>query len=333
MLTRVLGHSGIEVSALGMGCWAIGGPYWEVEGDNRNPMGWGAVDDRESIRAIHAATDLGVTFFDTADSYGCGHSEEILGQALQDRRNRVAIATKFGSVFDAAKQEYYPQPDLEITGEFIRSACEASLRRLGTDVIDLYQLHHGDYDLERLPEVVEALEDLVRTGKIRAYGWSTDDLDRAKAIGANDHCAAIQHRLHVLRNAPEMLALCDELDVASINRQPLAAGLLSGKFSVETKITDPHDGRNDWNMTDEPYTTAFREIEALKEVLTSDGRSLVQGCLAWIWAQSDRTIPIPGFKNRKQAEENAGALAKGPLTPEQAQEVSGMLARTLREGT
>jgi len=328
MLTRTLGRSGLEVSGLGMGCWAIGGPYWDVNGDERSPMGWGNVDDQESIRAIHAAIDLGVTFFDTADSYGCGHSEEILGQALRDRRNGVTIATKFGSVFDAAKKEYYPQPDLEITGDFVREACEASLRRLGTDVIDVYQLHHGTYDLERLPEVVEALEGLVREGKIRAYGWSTDDLDRAKTIGGNEHCAAIQHRLHVLRNAPEMLTLCDELDVASINRQPLAAGLLSGKFSAETKITDPHDGRNDWNMADEPYTTAFRQIEALKELLTSDGRSLVQGCLAWIWARSDRTIPIPGVRNQKQAEENAGALAKGPLTPEQLAEADAILEGT-----
>jgi len=232
MLTRTLGRSGIEVSALGMGCWAIGGPYWEVEGDERSAMGWGAVDDAESIRAIHAATDLGVRFFDTADSYGCGHSEKILGKALRDRRNGVAIATKFGSVFDPKKNEYYPQPDLEITGDFIRSACEASLRRLGTDYIDLYQLHHGSYELDRLPEVVEALEGLIRDGKIRAYGWSTDDLDRARAIGIEEHCGAIQYRLHVLRNAPEMTSLCDELGVASINRQPLAAGLLSGKFSA-----------------------------------------------------------------------------------------------------
>jgi len=134
MITRKLGRSDIEVSAVGLGCWAIGGPFTAEDG---NPVGWGRVDDKESIRAIGRALDLGVTLFDTADVYGCGHSERILGQALGKRRSDVAIATKFGRVFDASKRHILGN---DASPEHIRQACEASLSRLNTDVIDLYQL-------------------------------------------------------------------------------------------------------------------------------------------------------------------------------------------------
>ncbi len=153
MFTRSLGKSGISVSALGLGCWAIGGPFWR----GQKPVGWGKVDDRESIRAIHRALELGVTLFDTADIYGCGHSERVLGQALAGRRHEVVIATKFGQTFDETTRQGTGQ---DVTPEYIRRACDASLRRLNVDVIDLYQLHIKDVSLEQAPSVRDALEDL-----------------------------------------------------------------------------------------------------------------------------------------------------------------------------
>src|SRR6266542_5749749 len=126
MIMRTLGRSGIEVGAVGLGCWAIGGPFTRTDGERSEPMGWGAVDDAESIRAIHRALDLGVTFFDTANNYGAGHSERILGRALGRRRGDVVIATKFGSIFDEATRTHFDHEELPMTPEAIREACEAS---------------------------------------------------------------------------------------------------------------------------------------------------------------------------------------------------------------
>jgi aryl-alcohol dehydrogenase-like predicted oxidoreductase len=147
MEKRILGRSGIEVSPMGMGCWAIGGPWSIVQDGEPLPAGWGQVDDVESIRSIHRALDLGITFFDTAANYGCGHSERILGQAISDRRDQVVIATKFGHIIDEQTKVMHGD-DALVVGN-IRTDCEASLRRLNTDYIDLYQFHEGQFDLCR----------------------------------------------------------------------------------------------------------------------------------------------------------------------------------------
>jgi aryl-alcohol dehydrogenase-like predicted oxidoreductase len=309
-----------------MGCWAIGGLVWRGE----TPVGWGKVDDAESIRAIQRALDLGVTFFDTADAYGAGHSERVLGKALGDRRKDVVIATKFSNVFD---EETRQLTGADQSPEYIRQACEASLRRLGTDVIDLYQFHNGGYDPELALEVRETLEELVREGKIRAYGWSTDSPERARVFAEGPGSTAVQHQLNVLEDNPDMIGLCETLDLASINRGPLAMGLLTGKYSsgAQPGIDDVRGQRApDWMR----YFVGGRanpewlaKMEAIREVLTSGGRSLAQGALAWIWGRSEKTIPIPGFKTVAQVEENAGAMRYGPLTAAQMAEIEALLGR------
>ena len=174
-MKRTLGRSGIKVSALGMGCWAIGGPFWAGE----TPLGYGEVDDDESSRAIHAALDRDVNFFDTANVYGAGHSERVLGRVLAGRRTQVVIATKFNALFDETTRQV-TGADTSPAG--IRQACEESLRRLNTDYIDLYQFHDNGFPAEEAAAVRETLETLVKEGKIRAYGWSTDFPDRAKSL-------------------------------------------------------------------------------------------------------------------------------------------------------
>ncbi len=318
METRVLGRSGIEVSALGMGCWAIGGPFWR----GAAPVGWGEVNDQESMQALERALDMGVTFFDTADVYGCGHSERILGAVLAGQRQDVVIATKFGNVFDEQTKR--------ITGfnaepEFVRRACEASLRRLNTDYIDLYQFHKGDYDVDRADEVLETLERLVEEGKIRAYGWSTDDPERARTFARGEHCAAIQQRLNIFEGSAETLAICEAESLASINRGPLAMGLLTGKFSADSTLP-ANDVRKDWDFRSGPQAKRLRMLEELREVLTAGGRTLAQGALGWLWARSAVTVPIPGFKTVAQVEENAGAMAFGPLSETQMADVAELLA-------
>jgi aryl-alcohol dehydrogenase-like predicted oxidoreductase len=309
-----------------MGCWAIGGPFW----NGGTPVGWGKVDDEESVRAIRHAVNLGVNFFDTADVYGAGHSERILARALEGLRPEVVIATKFSNQFDESSKQ--------ITGssaspQYIQQACEASLRRLNTDYIDLYQFHWNDYPAEKASEVADTLEGLVAVGKIRAYGWSTDLPERAKVFAERPNCVAIQHQMNVLDDNPEMIGLCEEFNLASINRGPLAMGLLTGKFTRGTTLAiDDVRGRSSptwmsYFKNGHPNPLFLEKIEAVRNILMSNGRTLVQGALAWLWTRSPQTLPIPGFRNVAQVEENCGALGQEPLTAEQMREIDLLLER------
>ncbi|MFF4013894.1 aldo/keto reductase [Streptomyces sp. NPDC001843] len=324
---RTLGRSDIQVSALGFGCWAIGGEWQAADGQ---PLGWGKVDDEESVRAVHRALDLGVTFFDTADTYGAGHSERVLGRALGRRRAEVVVATKWGNVFDEETRTLTGGDD---SPEYARRALTASLRRLGTDYVDLYQLHLSDADLGRAAELRDLCEEFVKEGLVRAYAWSTDDPARAAVFAEGEHCTAVQHALNVLQDAPEMIRLCEESGLASINRSPLAMGLLTGKHaqgaaleSGDIRSRPPAwlQGFSGGSGADPQW---LARVDALKDVLTSDGRTLAQGALAWLWARSPRTVPIPGFRSVAQAEQNAGAIAKGPLTAAQLADVDRILGR------
>jgi len=171
---------------------------------------YGAVE--ESKRAIRAAVDRGITFFDTADDYGIGGSERLLGEALQGIRQKVVISTKFGGGLTDEEMGEWVE-GTEVTPEYVEQSCEASLQRLGTDVIDVYLLHIRDYPVDRAEPIRDAVEDLAAKGKILSYGWSTDDPERAKFFAQGKHCAAVEHRLNVLMDARKMLDLCDEEDL------------------------------------------------------------------------------------------------------------------------
>ena len=323
---RKLGRSGIEVSPMGLGCWAIGGPFWAGE----TPLGWGEVDDEESIRAIHAGIDLGITLFDTANVYGAGHSERVLARAFAGIRSRVVIATKFNAVFDETTRQVTGS-DTSPAG--IRAACEDSLRRLNTDTIDLYQFHDNDFPPDKAESVRETLERLVEEGKIRAYGWSTDFPVRVEVFAQGPGCAAIQLQLNVMDNNSEVIALCEKYDLAALNRGPLAMGLLTDKYSTNTKLAaDDVRGEKspEWMKyfkDGKPHTEWVSKRDAVREILTSNGRSIAQGALAWLWRRSQKTLPIPGFRTVAQVEENAGAMQFGPLTTEQMQEIDRLLER------
>jgi aryl-alcohol dehydrogenase-like predicted oxidoreductase len=315
---RKLGRSEIEISPMGLGCWAIGGPISTATGV---AGGYGSVDDEESVRAVHKALDMGVNFLDTADSYGCGHSERLLARALKGKRESVVIATKFGNVFE--------EDTKIVTGrcgepEYIRSACEASLKRLNTDYIDLYQLHIGN--ATNTDEILEVLEDLVSQGKIRWYGWSSDSEKNAAIFAKGKHCASIQHRLNVFDGIYEILDVCEANNMASINKGPLAKGILSGKYHKDSKLPE-NDGRHGWDFTTGAQAESLKKLDSVREILTSGGRTLVQGSLCWIWAKSKVTIPIPGFKTVAQIEENVGAIAFDPLSDDQMSEIDRILGR------
>ncbi|MEU5721605.1 aldo/keto reductase [Micromonospora sp. NPDC047738] len=322
-MTRTLGRSGITVSAVGMGCWAIGGPLW---GDGGQPFGWGEVDDDESVRTIHRALDLGVTLFDTASNYGAGHSERVLGRALAGRRDDAVIATKFGNRSDEASRRW---TGTDASPAYAVASLDESLRRLGTDHVDLYQLHINDLPASAALDLIDALEGLVTQGKIRAYGWSTDNPSSARAFAeAGPHCTAIQHDESVLHDNLDMLAVCDSLDLASLDRGPLAMGLLTGS----TRAVGRDDVRGVapewlvWFTDGRPTPEWSARVTQIRDALTADGRTLAQGALGWLLARSPRTVPIPGCRTVAQAEENFATLALGPLPAEAFAEVERLLA-------
>jgi aryl-alcohol dehydrogenase-like predicted oxidoreductase len=328
-MKRVLGRSGIEVSALGMGCWAIGGP-WTLDA---NPAGWGQVDDDESIAALHAAFDQGITFYDTAANYGAGHSERIVGRAFADRRDRVVLATKFGYQVDEAARVVLPYDGSAERSDVLsrlRDDCEASLRRLGTDYIDLYQLHVNAYDPELAAGVRDGLEELVAEGKIRFYAWSTDFPERLRVFAQGEHCTAVQVNMSVIHDAPDILAVCDEFKLASINRGPLAMGMLTGKYGRDATWAADDVRTREWFQKGF-FQKTLDSLPKIRDVLTSGGRTLAQGALAWLWGRSEHNIPIPGIRTVRQAEENAGAMRFGPLTPAQMEEIENLLGRTSPE--
>lgn len=328
-MKRILGRSGIEVSAMGLGCWAIGGQWSFGEG----PGGWGVVDDAESIRAIHRAIDLGVTFFDTAANYGCGRSERVLGAAIKGMRDKVVIASKFGySVNEDAKvvTPYSPTEESSDVAPHVRADVERSLKRLGIDCLDVCLLHVGGLAVERALEVRGELERLADEGKIRTYGWSTDRLDAIRAFATTPRGSVVEQELSVFDGNVDLLAHCERENLASVNRGPLAMGLLTGKFGTDARFAKDDFRRTvSWHPgydNGKPRKSWVDALGAVWEILTSEGRTLAQGSLAWIWARSPNTVPIPGFRNERQAEENARAMEKGPLTPAQMAEIARVLS-------
>ncbi len=329
-MKRVLGRSGIEVPAVGMGCWAIGGP-WVLAGTQ---AGWGIVDDAESTRAIHAALEHGAAFFDTAANYGAGHSERILGQALEGRRDRAVIATKVGHKVDEAgrKVDLYgtTEADSDVAAH-LRADLENSLRRLRTDYVDVYLLHVWGLSIERALEAREVFEDLAREGKIRTYGWSTDRTDAIAAFSTGPGCSVLEQELNIFTGNAELTALAEKLDLGNLTRAPLGMGVLTGKITPETRFSDSDvrqkvewfagikDGRANQEWLD--------DLDSIRGILTSNGRTLAQGALAWIWGRSPNTVPIPGFRTVAQVEENATAMEFGSLTPDQMAEIDRILER------
>ena len=319
MFTRDLGRSGLAVSGMGLGCWAIGGAA-QVPGGRQ--IGWGDVDDDESIRALRRGFELGVNFYDTAVMYGLGHSEEVLGRALGQHRDSIIIATKFHIRIDHDTRQVI---GADVSDEGIRYAVEGSLRRLGTDRVDLLQLHNAEHPADQVDDIIATLESLVDEGKVLWYGWSTDDAERARAFAKGEHCTAVQQHFNVFGGSADTLAVCEEIGLASVNRGPLMMGLLTGKFTRETSLP-ANDVRHSWRFDMGEQADQLKKLESIRDVLTSGGRTLAQGSLAWLWARSKVTIPIPGFKTVAQVEDNAGALQLGPLTEVEMSQIAEILA-------
>jgi aryl-alcohol dehydrogenase-like predicted oxidoreductase len=323
MITRTL-WNGQTIPALGLGCWAIGGPFFSGE----TPLGWGEVDDAQSIAAIRRAADLGIRFFDTAQAYGAGHSESVLGEALRTMPD-VLVGTKVGVGMDTKTKQLSGN---DIAPAAIEASVDASLKRLQRERIDLIHLHLNSLPISEAGPVFDTLGALRAKGKIDAFGWSTDYPDRAAAFASLPGFVSVQHAMNVFFKASSLLPVIEEQALISINRSPLAMGLLSGKY-VPGAVMNKGDIRSqtmDWMGYFKDGTVApdyARQLDAVRGLLQTDGRTLVQGAIGWLWARSERTLPIPGFRTAAQVEDLAGALEKGPLPPSVMDEIERVIIR------
>ena len=321
-----LAKLGLTGPAIGVGTWALGGT-WRFDGRD---AGWGAADDAVSVRALLAAVELGATVIDTAAAYGTGHSERVVGRALRELdaavRERVVVATKFGLVFD---EESRTGAGTDVRPGAIRAECDSSLRRLGVERIDYYQLHGGADGAGQAEEVVATLEELVAEGKVRLFGTSQHDLEVIEVFARSQHCAGLQTQANVFGWSEAVLEAGRQHCLPVLARSPLAMGLLTGSYRLDHR-PQPGDVRLDtpwWTYFDDDAMAEWLvRLDAVRDLLTVGGRSLAQGSLGYLWAVDPALVPLPGCRTPEQAQDNIGALAFGPLPTETAAEVTSLLA-------
>lgn len=294
MKRRFLGDSGLEVSAVALGTWAMGG---SIET-------WGPVDDGESIAAIHQALDCGINLIDTAPVYGLGHSEQIVGNAIQGRRGEVLLATKCGLPIASTRNGYPPRC---LAPASILRECEQSLRRLRTDVIDLYLCHWPDPDTPIL-DTMEALVGLREQGKIRAIGlsnFSCEQVAAAREFGTI-HCLQSPFSMVARRTAEDLVPFCREHGMGVLAYSPLAKGLLTGKFREK----DTFDGvrARDPDFIGKRYLRNLRMLESLRPIAEAYDKTLTQLVINWTASQPGITAPVVGAKRASQVLENAGGV-------------------------
>jgi aryl-alcohol dehydrogenase-like predicted oxidoreductase len=297
---RELGTSGLIVSAQGLGCMGMSEFY-------------GATDDTESIATIHRAIDLGVTFLDTADMYGVGRNEELVGKAISDRRDKVILATKFGNV---------RTPEGGFAGvngkpEYVRACCEASLKRLGVDVIDLYYQHRVDPETP-IEDTVGTMAELVKEGKVRYLGLSEASPATIRRAAAVHSIAALQTEYSLWSREPEdeILPLCRELGIGFVAYSPLGRGFLTGQIKKFEDFAPDDYRRNAPRYQGENFDKNLELVKRIEALAAEKGVKPSQLALAWVMAQGNDIVPIPGTKRRTYLEENAAASSI-TFTPEE----------------
>lgn len=316
MHTRTLGKSGLEVSAVGLGCMGMSEFY-------------GPSDDAASIATLLHALDSGVTFWDTADMYGSGHNESLVGRALAGRRDEVVLATKFGNVRGEGGSF------LGVNGrpEYVKAACDASLSRLGVDHIDLYYQHRVDVEVP-IEETVGAMAELVRAGKVRHLGLSEAAAPTIRRAVAVHPIAALQteYSLWTRGIEDEILPTCRALGIGLVAYSPLGRGFLTGKIeSVDVLAADDYR-RNNPRFQGENLVQNLRLVEGIRALAAEKGATPAQLALAWVLAQGRDVVPIPGTRSQKRLDENAAATSVS-LSADDLARIAETLPPTLVAGT
>lgn len=294
MKQRKLGNQGLVVSELGLGCMGMSEFY-------------GIADESEAIATIHRALELGVTLLDTADMYGVGHNEELVGKAIKGHRDRVIIATKFGNVrgSDGSFLGVNGKP------EYVRSCCDASLKRLGVDTIDLYYQHRVDPNTS-IEETVGAMAQLVQAGKVRYLGLSEAASDTIRRAQAVHPISALQTEYSLWSREPEteILPTCRELGIGFVPYSPLGRGFLTGKIkSLDTLSEGDYRVQGSPRFQSDNLQQNLELVEQIEQMAAAKGIKAGQLALAWVLAQGEDIVPIPGTKRRTYLEENIAAAA------------------------